>query len=300
MKTNLLTRYFVKDLMSKTILWHCKWSLEDVFDCKELLSRYVAQTKTNDKVFPPSNPLIKNVETALRIGGKGCAEKPANFPLKTVDYILEKYNVNNWWYDFSCGWGSRLIGALKHNVNYWGTDPNYLLCDRLKDLTKLYKSTISTSDSSVEITCSGSENFHENYKNKIGLAFSSPPYFNLEDYKIGEQSWKEGVSYEEWLTDYMDKTVKNIYQYLIPNGYFLININNFKEFDLVSAGRYRVCRAGNAVAWVESYLDVLCRWHLFFAPRGTGESKPPAAVVAAGTDGSRGDYDGGIFVRVAV
>ena len=65
------------------------------------------------------------------------------------------------------------------------------------------------------------------------MAFSSPPYFNLEDYKVGNQSWKEGLSYQEWLDGYMTQTIKNIHTYLIDDGYFLMNINNFKEFDLV-------------------------------------------------------------------
>ena len=225
--------YFVKEIMSKTVLWHCKWSIEDVFDCKDLLSRFVAQTYTNDKVFPPDKPLIKNVETALRIGGKGVAEKPANFPLKTVDYILNKYNVNNWWYDYSCGWGSRLLGALKNNINYFGTDPNYILCDKLNEMSDLYKETISTCTANIDIHCCGSEEYIDKYKGKIGMAFSSPPYFNLEDYKVGNQSWKEGLSYQEWLDGYMTQTIKNVHTYLIDNGYFLMNINNFKEFDLV-------------------------------------------------------------------
>ena len=32
----------------------------------------------------------------------------------------------------------------------------------------------------------------------------------------------------------MTQTIRNIYTYLIDDGYFLININNFKEFNLVA------------------------------------------------------------------
>ena len=247
-KTTAIMNYFIKEIMSKTVLWHCKWSIEDVFNCKDLLARFVAQTYTNDKVFPPDKPLIKNVETALRIGGKGVAEKPANFPLKTVDYILNKYNINNWWYDYSCGWGSRLLGALKNNINYFGTDPNYILCDKLNELSDLYKETISTCTANIDIHCCGSEEYIDKYKGKIGMAFSSPPYFNLEDYKVGNQSWKEGLSYQEWLDGYMTQTIKNIHTYLIDDGYFLININNFKEFDLV--GDVRTIVENNGFTYV--------------------------------------------------
>lgn len=243
-KNSAITNYYFKDLMAKTITWYCKWSLEDVFNCKDLIAKFVAQSKTNTKLCPPDKPLIKNVETVIRLGGKGCATKPPNFPVKIVDYILNKYNVNNNWYDYSCGWGSRLLGALKHNINYWGTDPNYMLCERLEEMAKLYKETIPKCKSRIEITSSGSEIYYKEKENTIGLAFSSPPYYNLEDYKIGEQSYKEGLSYEDWLNNYIEKTVNNIYSYLIPEGYFLININNFKEYNLVSDVRKIIEKSG--------------------------------------------------------
>lgn len=231
-KLDKITNYYVKDLMAKTKMYHCKWSLEDVWNCKELVGRFYAQTFTNDKVFPKTNSDIKNIETAMRIGGKGVAQKPSNFPLKTVDYILDNYNVNGNWYDFSCGWGVRLTGALKHNINYFGTDPNFVLTDRLIRLAKDYKSTVG-GDSTVDIRVTGSEIYNADWENKMGLAFSSPPYFYLEDYKIGKQSCNAGTSYEDWKNNYLRLTIRNIYYYLIHEGYFLLNINNYGEFNLV-------------------------------------------------------------------
>ena len=70
----------------------------------------------------------------MRLGGNPFCKFPPNYPINNIDYILSKYNVNNNWYDYSCGWGARLTGALKNKVNYFGTDPNYLLVDRLKQL----------------------------------------------------------------------------------------------------------------------------------------------------------------------
>ena len=67
----------------------------------------------------------------------------------------------------------------------------------------------------------------------MGLAFSSPPYYNLEDYKIGNQSYKIGVTYDVWKMNYLIPTIKNIYKYLINDGFFCINIKNFKHYNLV-------------------------------------------------------------------
>ena len=58
--------------------------------------------------------------------------KPSNFPIKTVDYIINKYNINDKYYDFSCGWGVRLLSSFRNNISYYGTDPNNILVQRLK------------------------------------------------------------------------------------------------------------------------------------------------------------------------
>lgn len=231
-KNDKITNYYVKDLMAKVKLYHSKWSVEDVFNCKDLVALFKSKTLENKKVFPESASTIKNIETAIRLGGKAYAAKPTNFPIKVVDHILDNYNVNGNWYDFSCGWGARLLGALKHKVNYYGTDPNFMLTDRLNKLANDYKSTVPC-NSEVDIRVTGSEIYNADWENKMGLAFSSPPYFYLEDYKIGKQSYSEGTSYDDWKKNYLTPTIKNLYLYLIQEGYFLLNINNFENFDLV-------------------------------------------------------------------
>lgn len=232
-KNNNITNYYVKDLMAKTLIHFNKWSIEEVLEYKPLVEFFMGKADNNKKVFPDSMTNCQKIETAFRLCGKGVASKPANFPIKTVDYILENYNVNNNYYDFSCGWGARLTSALKNKVNYYGTDPNYLLTERLNSLANDYKNTIDTCDVNVDIRTQGSEIFNPDWENKIGLAFSSPPYFYLEDYKVGNQSYKQGISYEQWKNNYLEPTFRNIFYYLIQEGYFILNINNFKDFKLV-------------------------------------------------------------------
>lgn len=230
---NHITNYYVKDLMAKTKIHYNRWSIEEVFNCKELVEFFAGRTEKNKKVFPDTNSLEKNIETAMRIYGSGVASKPAQFPIKYVDLILSKYNVNNKYYDFSCGWGSRLCSALRNKIEYYGTDPNYILCERLNLLANNYNSTVGT-NIKVDIRPQGSEIYIPEWGNTIGVAFTSPPYFNLEDYKIGNQSYKNNMTYEEWLISYYEPTFKNIYKYLIKNGYCAINVANFENYDLIS------------------------------------------------------------------
>lgn len=249
-QNNKITAYYFKDLMSKVKLHSCKWTVEEVFECKDLVSFFISKTEDNKNVFTDEMSMIEKISRAIQIGGKGCALPPTQFPFKTINEVLNFYNINGNYYDFSCGWGVRLTGALSHRMNYYGTDPNYLLTERLNQLATDYKSVVRN-NSVVDIRTQGSQEYVPEWENKMGLAFSSPPYFYLEDYKIGDQSYKEGTSYEDWKTNYMKPTFENIYKYLIDEGYFLLNINNFDKFPL----------AEDSVKIAESVGFHLVGWH---------------------------------------
>ena len=220
-----ITRYYFRDLMAKVKLSTAKWSVEDVLNNTNLCGVFKAKVLNSPKVFNPEVSMGYNIERAIALGGKGYAKVPTQFPFKVSNYIYSHYNINNNVYDFSCGWGSRLLGALKYNLNYYGTDPNDLLCSRLEQMTKDYKSIIKRTNI-IDIRSQGSEIFVPEWENTIGLAFSSPPYFSLEDYKIGDQSWKEGVTYNEWLNNYMYPTLNNCIKYLINGGLLAINVKD--------------------------------------------------------------------------
>lgn len=225
-----ITRYYFKDIMAKVYIKGSKWSVEDVFNSKEILGMFKARTQTNTKIFDSPN-LITNIETAIRLGGHNIASMPPNFPIKAARNITNKYNINNNWYDFSCGWGVRLLCAMSSKINYFGTDPNYLLTERLAQLTEDYRQNIGLT-TKVDIRTQGSEIFIPEWENAIGLAFSSPPYFDLEDYVIGNQSYNPDISYTQWKENYLLPTLKNINMYLVNNGILALNIKNGKTYKL--------------------------------------------------------------------
>lgn len=229
-KVSRIANYYVKDLMANTKLYSPKWSIAEVFECNDLIRYFYSRILASDTIYPKTASDIDNLETALRISGGGVAMKPSNFPMRTVDYVLKNYNVNNNYYDFSCGWGVRMLSALKNKVNYFGTDPNYVLIDRLKQMHNDYDSVNSTK-TEIDIRPIGSEIFQKDWENKIGVAFSSPPYFTLEDYRIGEQSIKNR-DYDQWKQEYLRPTIENIKKYLIDGGYVLVNIKNFSKYKL--------------------------------------------------------------------
>lgn len=229
-KVNYIVDYYFKELMSKTKLSGPKWSIEEVFESDDLIRYFYSRIQSSDTMYPKSSTDIENIKTALRISGGGVCMKPSNFPMKTVDSILDKYNLNNNYYDFSCGWGVRMLSSMKKNINYFGTDPNYKLVEKLEQLHDDYDES-NLSSTNIDIRPDGSEIFVPEWENTMGLAFSSPPYYDLEDYKIGAQS-SHNRTYNQWLEEYIKQTINNIKKYLMPGGYLLINIKNIKNYPM--------------------------------------------------------------------
>lgn len=159
--------------MAKVRVYYNNWTIEEALNYKPLVEFYAGKADKNKKVFPDSMPLSKKVETCFRLCGFKTASKPSNFPIKTVDEILQQYNVNGKYYDYACGWGTRLLSSLRNNVEYYGTDPNVELVSRLNEMCDAYKATTGNT-TYVEIHDTGSEIYIPEWENKFGLAFSSP------------------------------------------------------------------------------------------------------------------------------
>lgn len=222
--------YYLREVIDKVTLYSAKWSIEEVLKCDDLIRYFYSRMQSNKKVYPEYYSDIKNFKTSLRISGGRVVMKASNFPIQTVDQILKKYNINNNFYDFSCGWGIRMLSSLRNEVNYYGTDPNHILIKKLKNIHKKYDK-VNNTNTFIDIRCMGSEEYVKEWKNKFGLIFSSPPYFILEDYKLGNQSIKN-KNYDEWLELYLLPTMKNCKKYLINGGYLLVNIKNILDYDL--------------------------------------------------------------------
>ena len=75
--------------------------------------------------------------------------------------------------------------------------------------------------------CQGSEKYIPKLRKQFDLSFTSPPYFNLEKYSEDDcLSTKNYDNYSLWLTDFVEPTIQNTYEYLKIGGYAMINIKN--------------------------------------------------------------------------
>ena len=225
-KMGKVTGYYLQDVLYKARNSQDAWSIDEALGSKKVMEYFNAKIAVNDKVYPLTLSKGENIKTAFRLCGIRCCRKLPNFPMKTIDALLNMYLPNGGnYYDYSCGWAVRMLSAMKNNVNYFGTDPNNELVDALNAINTDYQ-MVNGVKTNVNIYNQGSEVFIPEMENTIDFAFSSPPYFSLELYNIGNQSCDENTSYEDWLNNYMKPTIENISRYLKEGGIFAINIKD--------------------------------------------------------------------------
>ena len=184
--------------------------------------------------FELGRKLYESVSAGIRLFGKSkeiSCDRPGDFPYAQCRELIRKYNTNGFMYDPSCGWGSRLCAAITEGVNYFGTDPNDRLVPRLEAMGNAMCEALGK-ERNFGILCQGSETKLKMLDGKFGLILTSPPYFDLEDYKYGEQSTKTFNTYDTWLQGYLEPTLRNCHDYLTNDGNCIINVKNYAKVNL--------------------------------------------------------------------
>ena len=130
-------------------------------------------------------------------------------------------------YDYSAGYGGRLLGISCSNMsyNYIGIDPNTETIKYLNYFNEILDEAVGFKGKIIQ-------NVSEEYQPKdIDLAFSSPPYFNLEKYSDEEtQCMVRYRTLDEWFSGYAEPTIENIYKSLNKDGIFATNIADYKTY----------------------------------------------------------------------
>ena len=191
----------------------------------EAYSDDVIFRKVVKKVLSLEHPItLSGVRKVLRMysGTQGVS----NFRPTTAACLYHHLNCKGkvvW--DMSCGYGGRLLGANLVGVGkYIGTEP----CEKtMLGIKKMAEFCVSIP---IELHQCGSEDFIPEDES-IDLCFTSPPYFNTEQYSVEKsQSWVKFPSKEEWREGFLKKTFSNCWHGLKPNGLMVINIANVKTY----------------------------------------------------------------------
>jgi hypothetical protein len=152
-------------------------------------------------------------------------------------------------YDPSAGWGGRILGAMSSlkRIHYIGTDPNTdnyideLGKSRYEYVADFFNNEVLETNpfweedkNTYHLFQDGSEFIGNNpefqtYKGTLDLVFTSPPYFDREQYSEDEeQSYKLYPKYDSWRDGFLKPTLVNAFDSLREDRYLLWNIADIK------------------------------------------------------------------------
>jgi len=165
----------------------------------------------------------------------------AQFRPSVAKYIYDYFQAETV-LDFSMGWGDRILGAhtSEYVKKYVGFDPNLNLIDGYtKQIIEYQK--IGT-PMKFKLFPWGAEDPNINTTDKFDLVFTSPPYFDKEKYDQSEQqSYKKYKVFDDWMQNFLFKTIELRTQNLKSGGHLVINISDI----YTRKKRFEICDAMN-------------------------------------------------------
>lgn len=236
----------------------CRWLFPNIFDTPSAHDLNKENAETQYKKFLNDTYLRRAIKfcysykngcptpTAVEGGLRLVGSAPSNFRPMNAKAVYERFCPKGGViYDYCCGFGGRMLGALssKNNYKYVGTDPCTETMYHLHQLGE-YIEQVTGREDSYELHCCGSEEF-KGPANSVDFAFSSPPYFNLEVYSDEPtQCFNKFPELNQWLEGFVRPTIQNIKHMLKPGKFYAVNIADFKV------------GSGQVVAYVDEWIRI--------------------------------------------
>lgn len=121
------------------------------------------------------------------------------------------------------GWGGRMIGTLAAGASYVGCEPDPRtfagLQGILADIGR--EADLYNEPAEARLPQLPSES--------VDMILTSPPYFTLELYTGGDQSVKEGMTWEQWVTTWLRPVVHEALRCLRPGGVSCWSVKNISR-----------------------------------------------------------------------
>jgi hypothetical protein len=140
------------------------------------------------------------ITQGMRSSGLGYSV--SHFKPMIAKYIYTKYGVRKT-LDYSSGWGARCVAALSLGIEYYGIDP--LTAAPINEMIEYFNGAGKVIDGCSEV-------LDYSVFPGVDLAFSSPPFFNLELYADDERQSSHYSGYDNWLELYWRATVQKCYE----------------------------------------------------------------------------------------
>jgi DNA modification methylase len=123
------------------------------------------------------------------------------------------------WFDPFMGHGTSPLYAKRHGKNYVGIEinpdsMNGFLLPYVQKAVTLY----GDPNARVELRLGDSAMFYADLVNRFDLCYTSPPYFNFEDYGFHNKVIQDCIDYDEYHRRVTIPVFSNVLKYLIDGG----------------------------------------------------------------------------------
>ena len=221
-----INRFLFPNMMTAEPKGRGSNSLKDRFFDERKLKRAIRicfEFRTGERLLRPTQ-----LRTALELV---TGENVTNFKAQNAKAIVEHLCPVLWGnvYDYSCGYGGRLLGIGSSNFkyNYIGVEPNTETVNYLNYLNDVI-------DEATGVRGTIIQSVSEQYQPEdIDLAFSPPPYFNLEKYSAMKKHnvWYSLQQKTNGLKAMLLRLWKILHLGLNDDGIFATNIADYKSYD---------------------------------------------------------------------
>jgi hypothetical protein len=148
------------------------------------------------------------------------------------------------------GWGSYFYGFAESGiVEYIGVDVISSVCNKMTQFSKKYYPNIKS-----EFICCPSESlitnksFLKKTQQNFDVVFFSPPYFKMEMYEGTQQSTYNYPNYEDWLSNYWEKTIILCHHVLKKHGILCYILSDYGSQPSGIQQKYSLLKDMNLIA----------------------------------------------------
>lgn len=179
--------------------------------------------------------------------GKGIGRGKDTFsimPAELVDFFIKYYaKKGDLYFDPFAGQGIQLQVSNIRGIDYIGYD----ICKEYVDYISAFIPKLTKNCNILEIKHADSKKVHLE-DNSVDFCFTSPPYWDIEIYDDNPEQLGINKTYEEFLVGMKD-VAKELLRVFKPEGYCVININDFRKGGKFYAYHADVIRIYEEAGW---------------------------------------------------
>lgn len=155
----------------------------------------------------------------------------SNFKPVIAKAIIAKYSrTGDVVVDFCAGYGGRLLGCLTLERRFIGIEPCKSQVFGLERMIRSMSRFEGCLTSAQILHGRAEEQLTKLPSRSAALVFSSPPYFDWEQYASdSSQSFIRYKTYEEWMDKFLQPVIAESFRVLKNRGYLVLNVSNGKR-----------------------------------------------------------------------